>query len=105
MKKLTIAAVSVLSLTAAQLAFADSARTQADMKQIDTQMDEQPSCADAPQSLASHLRWHDEALIALGLKLRAATSFESFEGETSWTNSVNHDCPTLRSAAKSGTLR
>jgi hypothetical protein len=109
MNKVAIAAI--LSLTALQPALADSTSLQGVMNESDektlqlypatlesprvapAQMDEQlSSTADAPESLVSQLRWHDEALVALGLKLRVDTSFESLQRETSSTNSMNQDC-------------
>ncbi|MGH8729934.1 MAG: hypothetical protein ACREV9_17635 [Burkholderiales bacterium] len=104
MNKLIIAAV--LSLAALQPAFADSIRPQGVMNQTavyestpkfflhparlewsdasPAQMDERLT-ADDEDSLVTRLRWHNQALAALGLKLGAET-FGTFPGETLWMN-------------------
>ncbi len=131
MNKLVIASAAVLSLAALQPALADPARPQSVMNQTGvyettlkfflhparlewtdvapTRIDEHLSSDHEPESFASLLQLHNQALGALGLKLSAEALFEAFQGETSWTNSANQDCTSpslLASATPSiGTLR
>jgi hypothetical protein len=132
MNKLIITSAAVLSLATLQPALADPARPQSVMNQTSvyettlkfllhparlewtdvapTCVGEHPSSDDEPESLASLLQLHNQALSALGLKLSAETSFETFQGESSWMNSANQDCtsppPVLESATPSiGTVR
>lgn len=115
MNKLVIASAAVLSLTALQPVLADSAQPQSVMNQTSvyettlkfslhpacldwtdvapTRMGEHLSSDDEPESFASLLQLHDQALGALGLKLSGETLFETFQGEISWMNSANQDFP------------
>ncbi|MGH8729763.1 MAG: hypothetical protein ACREV9_16760 [Burkholderiales bacterium] len=132
MNKLVIASTALLSLTALQPVFADPARPQSVMNQTSvyettlkfflhpsrlewtevapTRSGEYPSSDGELEPFASLLQLHNRELRALGLKLSAEPSFETFQGETSWMNSANQDCtspsPPLRSATPSvGTVR
>ena len=114
MKKLTIALV--LSLSALQPALADSTRLQGMMNRADEttrQFFMHPANLGAPcvapvqrgerltaddkDSLALRLRWHNEALAALGLKLSAESS-RAFQGENLW---MTQECTSSSRLAES----
>lgn len=128
MNKLVIASTALLSLAALQPVLAEPARPQSVMNQTGvyettlhparlawtdvspTRMDESLSSDDEPESFASLLQLHNQALGALGLRLSAEALFKTFQGETSWTNTANQDCTSpprvLASATPSiGTVR
>ena len=114
MNKLVIASTALLSLTALQPSLADPARPESVMNQTGvyettlkfflhparlewtdvapTRTGEHLSSDDEPESFASLLQLHNQALGALGLRLSAEALFETFPGETSWMNSANQDC-------------
>lgn len=128
MNKLVITAL--LSLAALQPVLADPARPQSVMNQTGvyettlkfflhparlewtdvapTRIGEHLSSDDEPESFASLLQLHNQALGALGLKLSPEALFETFQGETAWMNSANQDCtspPCVPGAASIGTVR
>jgi len=132
MNKLVITATALLSLAALQPVLADPLRPQSVMNQTGvyettlkfflhparlewtdvapTRMGEDLSSDDEPESFASLLQLHNQALGALGLRLSAEALFETFQGETSWMNTANQDCTSpprvLASATPSiGTVR
>jgi hypothetical protein len=130
MNKLVIASTAVLSLAALQPALADPAGPQSVMNQTGvyettlkfflhparlewtdvapTRRGEHLSSDDEPESFASLLQLHNQALGALGLKLSPQALFETFQGETAWMNSANQDCtspPCVPGTASIGTVR
>jgi hypothetical protein len=129
MNKLVIASTALLSLAALQPVLAEPARPLMNQTGVyettpkfflhparlewtdvaPTRMGEHLSSDQEPESFASLLQLHNQALRALGLKLSVETVFETFQGETSWMNSANQDCTSpslLASATPSvGTLR
>ena len=111
MNKLVITSTALLSLAALQPVLAEPARPQSVMNQTSvyettlkfflhparlewtdvapTRMGEHLSSDHEPESFASLLQLHNQALRALGLKLSAETLLEAFQGETSWMNSAD----------------
>ena len=125
MNKLVIASTALLSLAALQPVLVDPARPQSVMNQTGvyettlkfflhparlewtdvapTRMGEHLSSDDEPESFASLLQLHNQALGALGLNPSAEALFETFPGETSWTNTANQDCTSPSRSLESAT--
>ena len=130
MNKLVVASAALLSLAALQPVLAEPTRPQSVMNQnalyeTTLRFFLHPTCLDwadvasarpgehlssdhEPESFASLLQLHNQALGALGLKLSPEALFETFQGETAWMNSANQDCtspPCVPGTASIGTVR
>jgi hypothetical protein len=114
MNKLVVASTALLSLAALQPVLAEPTRPQSVMNQnalyeTTLRFFLHPTCLDwadvalarpgehlssdhEPESFASLLQLHNQALGALGFKLSAEALFETFQGEASWMNSADQDC-------------